>query len=73
MKRFYLQIAAPVVGNSIKCKMEDFAVFWIEMILCVLAHIHARTPAHIHANTMNPNSIPSKARDFFESAQPPFQ
>jgi len=22
---------------------------------------------------MNPNSIPSKARDFFESAQPPFQ
>lgn len=50
---------------SSKCKMQDFTVFWIEMILCA--------NKHTHATTMKPNSIPNKAREFFESAQPPFQ
>jgi hypothetical protein len=71
MKRFACKIAALVVGNSSKFKMQDFAVFWIEMIVRARANTHTR--ARARPNTMNLNSIPSKAQVFFESAQPPVQ
>jgi hypothetical protein len=41
--------------------------------VCKQTHTRAHLHTHTHATTMKPNSIPSKAREFFESAQPPFQ